>query len=110
MQVGLSLPQFGPTATREHVLRCAQAADAAGFDSLWAADHVVVPREFRSPYPYAADGINSTIYPPDVMLEALTLLTFVAGAYRAHPARHIGARAADASRCCSRRCSQHSTT
>ena len=79
MQVGLSLPQFGPTATREHVLRCAQAADAAGFDSLWAADHVVVPREFRSPYPYAADGINSTIYPPDVMLEALTLLTFVAG-------------------------------
>ena len=80
MQVGLSLPQFGPTATREHVLRCARAADAAGFDSLWAADHVVVPREFRSPYPYAADGINSTIYPPDVMLEALTLLTFVAGA------------------------------
>ena len=80
MQVGLSLPQFGPTATREHVLRCAQAADAAGFDSLWAADHVVVPREFRSPYPYAADGINSTIYPPDVMLEALSLLTFVAGA------------------------------
>ena len=111
MQVGLSLPQFGPTATREHVLRCAQAADAAGFDSLWAADHVVVPREFRSPYPYAADGINSTIYPPDVMLEALTLLTFVAGATRAHPARYIGASCCRCgSRCYSRRCSQHSTT
>lgn len=40
----------GPAAT------LARAAETAGFDSLWAGEHVVIPAGHRSRYPYSADG------------------------------------------------------
>jgi probable F420-dependent oxidoreductase len=81
MQVGVQLPQLGELASRDLVLRHARAAEAAGFDALWVNDHVVFPREWRSPYPYSPDGV----VPPRTtvdhsILEPLTELTFVAGA------------------------------
>ena len=33
-----------------------QAAEAAGFESAWTVDHVVVPEGYRSKYPYSDDG------------------------------------------------------
>ena len=42
MEFGLHLPHIGPLATRDGVLGVARAADAAGIDSLWVSDHVVV--------------------------------------------------------------------
>jgi probable F420-dependent oxidoreductase len=33
-----------------------QAAEAAGFDSLWTVEHVVYPEGYESTYPYAPDG------------------------------------------------------
>lgn len=78
MRVGLQLPQWGALATRDGVLELAQAAEAAGFDSLWVSDHVVHPLSGPADYPYAAGG------PPfDAgagYLEALTTLAVVAGA------------------------------
>ena len=37
-------------------VRVAQAAEAAGFDSIFAIDHVVYPDAYTTPYPYAAGG------------------------------------------------------
>jgi probable F420-dependent oxidoreductase len=77
MKVGLYLPQIGPAATAANVRRFAQAAEAAGYDSLWTFDHVVFQREQQSPYPYTPDG--RFLIPGDAaFLEPLTLLTFAA--------------------------------
>ena len=50
MELGTSLPHIGPLASPQLVLDYARAADAAGFDSLWTADHLVVPRDLGSDY------------------------------------------------------------
>ena len=36
--------------------RLARLAEAAGFDSVFAVDHVVLPDAYDSTYPYAAGG------------------------------------------------------
>jgi len=41
----------GPAA-----VELAQAADAAGFDSIWTIEHVVVPHGYQSRYPYSETG------------------------------------------------------
>lgn len=57
MKLGLFLPLAGPAAeTRELLTAAARAAEAAGFHSLWFAEHVVLFDEHTSRYPYAADG------------------------------------------------------
>jgi len=48
MRIGLMLPHIGPHASPGYVRDFAQAAEALGFYSLWAAEHVAVPRRFDS--------------------------------------------------------------
>ena len=80
MQIGLGLPQTGPGATREHIATYAQTAEESGYASLWVADHVVVPREYRSLHPSRPGGRLPDRYRPERnLLEPLTLLAFVAG-------------------------------
>jgi len=80
MQVGVQLPQLGEAASRDLVIRHARAAEDAGFDALWVNDHVMFPREWRSPYPYAPDGVvPPRTYVDHSIIEPLTELTFVAG-------------------------------
>ena len=47
--------------------RLARAAEAAGFDTVFAIDHVVLPQHYDSIYPYSADGrmpaANTAAYP-----------------------------------------------
>ena len=50
VDVGVIIPHFGPLASPEFVIDFCRAAEAAGFDGLWAADHVVVPAQFESEY------------------------------------------------------------
>lgn len=65
MKFGLVLPNFrSPVNTRAGLVATATAGEAAGFDSLWASDHILVPREHA---PYG----NVT--------EALMVLAFLAG-------------------------------
>ena len=75
MKVGLRIPMYGWRATPEHIATHARTAEDAGFDSLWAADHVVFPREHRTPYPYQFKTAEA-------MLEPLTALTYVAAVTR----------------------------
>jgi len=78
MHLGVHLPQSGPTATRSGVLAVARTAEAAGLDSVWVADHVVLPIESASVYPYSRGGVPFD--PGAGLLEALTMLAVVAGA------------------------------
>lgn len=78
MEFGCHLPMFGPIATRENVLIFARRMEALGYDSLWASDHIVVPHEIHSRYPYNETGRFPL--PPDAnFLEPLTTLALVAG-------------------------------
>ena len=46
MKFGVFLPSHGPAKSPQAVKQVAQAAEQAGFDSLWAADHVLVHEQF----------------------------------------------------------------
>jgi probable F420-dependent oxidoreductase len=56
MQLGITIPQIGNHADPQAVRTVAQAAEQAGFHSLWALDRVLAPVAPRSPYPASADG------------------------------------------------------
>jgi probable F420-dependent oxidoreductase len=49
-----SLTMFG--FPFDHYAPAAQAAEAAGFEALWLADHLVTPTSFALSYPYADSG------------------------------------------------------
>ncbi len=56
MKLGLFVPFATPAADAAFVRAAGSAADEAGFDSLWVAEHVVLFDEYASKYPYSADG------------------------------------------------------
>ena len=55
MHVGIAIPHIGRLASPAFVTDFCRAAEAAGFDSLWAADHIVVPARFESKYVLRAE-------------------------------------------------------
>jgi probable F420-dependent oxidoreductase len=50
MQIGIAIPHIGKLASPQFVIDFCRAAEAAGFDALWTADHLVVPAHFDSKY------------------------------------------------------------
>ncbi|MBN2623782.1 MAG: LLM class F420-dependent oxidoreductase [Acidimicrobiales bacterium] len=56
MKFGIAFANTGPFATPDGATAIAHAAEEAGFESLWAVEHVVVPKEYASTYPYSRDG------------------------------------------------------
>lgn len=56
MQWGLVGANVGIFAEPGNAVALARSAEAAGFDSLWTFDHVVVPVSYHSTYPYAPTG------------------------------------------------------
>ncbi len=75
---GCSLPTRGPMSTPGTLRSLAQRAEDLGFDSVWVSDHIILPRQVESFYPYAADGV-ATFKPDDPYLEPLAALNFLAG-------------------------------
>jgi probable F420-dependent oxidoreductase len=78
MEIGCHLPVYGDAATRDGLLLAARRIEALGYDSLWVSDHVVIPWEIRSRYPYNATG-DFPLSPSTDFLEPLTALALVAG-------------------------------
>lgn len=77
MQIGAKLPHSGPLPLDVGIPAMARALEEAGFDSLWVSDHIVLPREIRSRYPFAADG--KATWPTDTpYLDALVSLAMAA--------------------------------
>ncbi len=56
MEFGIAFGNIGPFVEPEEAVHLAQAAEGAGFESIWAVDHVVVPAGYRSTYPYDPSG------------------------------------------------------
>ena len=56
MKFALAFSNTGPFSNPDKAVAMAQAAEAAGFESLWTVEHVVVPSNYDSPYPYDASG------------------------------------------------------
>jgi len=78
MKFGVFLPISGKAAAPGTLKQAAQMAEALGYDSVWAADRIVIPWEIRTPYPYGED--ETFIVPPDrPFLEPLSCLAFLAG-------------------------------
>jgi probable F420-dependent oxidoreductase len=77
LRIGAKLPNSGPLPQALGIPAMARALEAAGFDSLWVADHVVLPRAIDSHYPFAADG--RATWPSDSpYVEALIALALAA--------------------------------
>jgi probable F420-dependent oxidoreductase len=80
MDYGVVLPHVGPHARERVVERMqmvARQAEALGYHSLWAADHIVFPTQLNSKYPYHPEG-KFPIDPAENFLEPLTVLSYVA--------------------------------
>ncbi len=78
MKYGFTLPARGPLATPETLGRMARTGEEFGYDALYTGDHIVLPNDVASRYPYSVGGE----FPGGVTgdwLEQLTLLAFVAG-------------------------------
>lgn len=56
MKFGIHLPNFSILDGREPTLTVARQAEQSGFDSLWVSDHVVLPSQIESRYPYSRTG------------------------------------------------------
>lgn len=56
MNFGVIFANVGPYATPEGARAMASAAESNGFDSLWTVEHVVVPADYESTYPYDPSG------------------------------------------------------
>jgi probable F420-dependent oxidoreductase len=56
MKFGIAFANTGPFVDPGGAVAFALAAEAAGFESLWTVEHVVVPAGYESPYPYSQTG------------------------------------------------------
>lgn len=81
MKFGVALTTRGRDATEETLVRVARAAEECGFDSIWVTDHIVIPRQVGSAYPYEATG-QFDVPANEYYLEPLTVLTYLAGVTR----------------------------
>ena len=75
---GVFLPVSGRAAGRNTLMQAVKQAEALGYDSVWAADRVVMPWKIETPYPYSKEA--TFIVPPDrPFFDTLTCLAFLAG-------------------------------
>jgi probable F420-dependent oxidoreductase len=78
MRFGLLAPCQGRfLSSPEPVAAYSQAAEEAGFESLWVFEHAVIPADYASRYPYNPEG-RVTIEDDDIP-DPLNLLAFLAG-------------------------------
>jgi probable F420-dependent oxidoreductase len=56
MKIGIMFANVATFGTREGARALAAAADDTGIESLWTVEHVVVPKDYASPYPYSSSG------------------------------------------------------
>jgi probable F420-dependent oxidoreductase len=79
MRIGVSLPNVGLDHGKETLMPVAEAAERLGFDSVFAAHHVVLPYQRQSEYPYKRSGTEVAMTPGMQWLDPLVALSVVAG-------------------------------
>src|SRR5712692_7971906 len=78
MEFGFGLPTRGPMATPQNLATLAHRGEELGFAIVSVSDHIVIPREIASVYPYNESGAFASD-PSGACMEQLTLLSFLAG-------------------------------
>ncbi len=81
MNIGIVSINVGGPSTAENMVEVVQHAEAAGIESVWTFEHVVVPMDYESTYPYARSG-KMGIAPEAWFLDPLISLAHVAAATR----------------------------
>ena len=79
MQIGFAVPNGPPTANPRDLIRLVTEGESMGFDYATFSDHVVIPNEIATAYPYSKTGK----FPERASHghhEQLTAMGFVAGA------------------------------
>ncbi|HUO04921.1 MAG TPA: LLM class F420-dependent oxidoreductase [Candidatus Binataceae bacterium] len=56
MKIGLMFINAGPFGNPELLAHLATTAERCGFESMWTVEHVVVPQDYKSAYPYSSSG------------------------------------------------------
>jgi probable F420-dependent oxidoreductase len=82
MKFGLRYANLGRYANGPAAVELAQAAEAAGFDSIWTVEHVVVPDGYQSRYPYSPTGRMGSGLEDFPIPDPLVWLTFIASSTR----------------------------
>lgn len=77
MRIDLWVPTASPIATPELLALIATEADQRGVGTIWVGEHVVLFDDYRSSYPYAADG-RIPVPAESGLLEPFTTLAFLA--------------------------------
>ena len=70
---------IGPDAVPAKLTALAQRAEALGYESLWTFEHVIVPHQYASRYPYHPSGKMGAA-PDTNFLDPLIALTYLAAA------------------------------
>jgi probable F420-dependent oxidoreductase len=78
MKYGFTLPGRGPLAAPEKLGIIARKGEELGFDALLTGDHILVPRNISSVYPYTEGG-EFPGSPSGESMEQITLLSYIAG-------------------------------
>ena len=78
MKYGFTMPGRGPLATPERLGIIARKGEEFGFDALLTGDHILVPKNISSPYPYTEGGEFPGSSSGESM-EQITLLSYIAG-------------------------------
>lgn len=82
MKFGLRYASLGRYANGPAAVELAQAAEAAGFESIWTVEHVVVPHGYQSRYPYSPTGRMGSGLDDYPIPDPLIWLAYVASATR----------------------------
>ena len=78
MKYGFSIPNRGPNASPENLATLVRKAEELGYDCGSTGDHIVVPTDIGSRYPYTEGGE----FPGSISgesMEQITLLAYLAG-------------------------------
>ena len=78
MKFGFMLPSRSPLAQPENLSAIAKGGEEMGYELMLFPDHLVIPGQISSPYPYTESGIFPGTDNGETM-EQLTTLTFLAG-------------------------------
>ncbi len=77
MKYGVILPNVGPLAHIDALAGIAQRAEELEYDGVFLSDHVAIPADLRSAYPYRTDGRFPLTW-DDRILEPVTTLAYLA--------------------------------
>jgi len=78
LKFGVGIYSRSQEASPDNVLLVAQKAESHGFDTICIGDHIFIPNNYKSPYPYEVTADFTKGGTADWMMEQLTVLAFIA--------------------------------